>query len=309
MFQTAREPGVVRRPTWRALVRGSGTLAALAALLLLSACSSAEPGGPGGPSSSSGSVLNQRVPLSATPAYLPSAGPRCSGSTNVAVTIPSSLDHLVSACTSQSQDRLVVTNISEFVLDLSSADSTRPHMAVQPYDAFGELLAAADKLEREVQNAAVAAWQAPNGPVLLPVGAQLVATSSQPVQLTVGVAQNASASSFGAELMTAYVVDGLPEDSIPSYYDSLASCVNDAYKLWDELTQQSHPSVGSLMQRALETVASCRALQRKLAADPAAEHPASDGLQPDLSTAADHAGQDDWESNSEQVDGVEGNIR
>ena len=290
-------------------MRGTETLAALAALILLSACSSAEPGGPGGPSSSPGSVLNQPAPLSATPAYMPSEGPQCSGSANVAVPIPSSLDQLVSACTSQSQDTVVVTNLSEFVLDIGSADSTSPHMTVQPYDAFSELLAAGDKLEREVQNAAVAEWQTPNGPVLLPVGAQVVATSSQPVQLTVGVDQNASASSFGAELMTAYVVDGLPEDSVPSYYDSLASCVNDAYKLWNELTQQSPPSAASLMQQALETVASCRALQRKLAADPAAEQPASDGLQPDLSTAADHAGQDDWESKSEQVDSVEGDIR
>jgi len=271
----------------------------MAVLIVLGACSS---GGQTGSPDPVGPLVNQPVPLPATPADIPSAAPQCADSTSVVVQVPSSLDGLVSACASQSGDEVIVTNLSEFVLDVTGYNNTSPQLTVKTYNISSQfLLADEDQLEIEEQNAAVTDWQPTSGMVFLPVGGQVVATSSQPVQLAVQLDPEVSATSFGAELMTAYVVDGLPEHSVLSYYASIASCVNDAYSLWNKFTQQPPASAADMMQQALQTVASCQQLQQKLATDPAAEQPDSDGLQPDLATAAEHAGQKDWESESEDA--------
>jgi hypothetical protein len=297
--------GSYLRSTRRSTSRVSGTLAVLAALLLLSAC------GSGGQASSGGALeqtLNQPMVLPATPVDVPSAAPQCADPTSVVVPVPSNLDGLISACSSQSGDEVVVTNLSVLVFDVSSANNTSPQLTVQQYDPSPELLPAEDKLEVEEQNAAVADWQPSTGTVLLPVGAQVTATSDQPILLAVQADPDVSATSLFAELLTAHIVDSLPEDSVLSYYGSLAACINDAYKLWNEFTQQNPPSAASLMQQALQTISSCQQLQHKLATDAAADHADSEDQQPDLATEAGHAG-DDWESESEDVASVVDDIR
>ncbi len=302
----------VRRPARRrAFRRASGILAVLAALILLSACGSGGQGGSGGQDGSGGALAqtaNQPEILSATPADVPSAAPQCPGSASAAVSVPANLDGLISACASPSGDEVVVTNLSELVFDVHAASSTSPQLTVRQYDPSPELLPAEDRLEIEEQNAAVADWQPSAGEVFLPVGAQVVATSDQPVVLAVQWDPEVSATSLFAELLTAHVVDSLPENSVLSYYSSLAACINDAYKLWDEFTQQNPPSTPYLMQQALQTVASCQQLQHKLSADAEAEHAASDDLQPDLATEAGHAGAD-WQSESEDAPHFELDIR
>ena len=221
--------------TWWALPRASGTLAVLAALILLSACGS---GGQAGSGGALGKLLNQPTVLPATPVDIPSAAPRCADPTSVVVPVPSNLDGLVSACRSKSRDKVVVTNLSVLVFDVSSANSTRPQLTVRQYDPSSELLLAENKLETEELNAVVADWRPSTGTVFLPVGAQVVATSDQPIVLAVQKDPEVSATSLFAELLTAHIADSLPEDSVLSYYDSLAACINDAYKLWTSSLSQ-----------------------------------------------------------------------
>jgi hypothetical protein len=190
------------------------------------------------------------------------------------------------------------------VFDVSSANSTSPQLTVRQYDPSSELLLAENKLETEELNAVVTYWRPSTGTVFLPVGAQVVATSDQPIVLAVQKDPEVSATSLFAELLTAHIVDSLPEDSVLSYYGSLAACINDAYQLWNEFTQPNPPNIVSLMQQALETIGSCRQLQHKLTTDAAADHADSVDLRPDLATEAGHAG-DDWESESEDVPHVE----
>jgi hypothetical protein len=288
--------------TWWALPRASGTLAVLAALILLSGCGSG--GGQANSGGALGKMLNQPTALPATPVDVPSAAPQCADPTSVVVPVPSNLDGLVSACRNQSRDEVVVTNLSVLVFDVSSANSTSPQLTVRQYDPSSELLLAENKLETEELNAVVTYWRPSTGTVFLPVGAQVVATSDQPIVLAVQKDPEVSATSLFAELLTAHIVDSLPEDSVLSYYGSLAACINDAYQLWNEFTQPNPPNIVSLMQQALETIGSCRQLQHKLTTDAAADHADSVDLRPDLATEAGHAG-DDWESESEDVPHVE----
>ena len=200
---------------------------------------------------------------------------------------------------------MVVTNLSDFVMDVSSAGTATTQLTVNLSDAPSEpLILPEDKLEVEEQNAAVADWQPSTGVVFLPVGAQLTASSSQAVQLEVQPDPEVSATSRAAELLTAYVADSLSESTVLSYYNSIADCVNDAYNLWNELTSPSPPSAGALMQQALQTIASCEQLRQKLDSDVAAEH-ADNGSPPDLAAVADHADQDDWQSDYDDIDHVD----
>lgn len=299
----------------RTPLQATVSLAVLSALLLVTlvaACGSGGGSAGGGSSDSLGfgsPTAQQQAQLPATPADIPSGPPQCTGSADTFTPVPASLSPLVSACASQSGDEMVVTNLSQFVLDISPANGTSVQLQPGQYDTSAGLLPAGDELEVTEQNAAVAEL-APSDPstVLLPVGGQVIATSDQPVQLTVQVDSSASAASYGAELMTSYVVDNLTENGIGSYYDSIANCVNDAYSLWQKLYQQPPPSADDLIQQALQTYGSCLELNRKLTEDLAAEHPDSQGLQPDLATVAEGAREPNWESKSASVDNVDADI-
>jgi hypothetical protein len=248
------------------------------------------------------------VILAAIPADVPSAAPSCTGSDSAPVSVPPSLNGVVSACASQSGNQMVVTNLSQFVLNVGPAGNNIPRLTVKLPSTSGELLPVPeDVLEVDEQNAALAIWQPPANAVFLPVGGRVVATSSQGVQLEVWADPQVSATVRAAELLTAYVADSLSEDSVLSYYNSIAQCVNDADTLWSELTSQSS-SAATVMQQALQTIGSCEQLRQKLNKDVATEH-ADDGSPPDLATVAEHAGQDDWESKFDDVDNIDIDIR
>ena len=275
--------------------------AAIATLIFLSGCNSGGEGGSGGVAPPV-PATNQPVRLPATPADIPSAAPRCTGSTSEVVFVPASLRGLVSACASQSGDTMLVTNLSDLVLDVTPGNNSSPQLTVKTYNTLYEfLLPDEEQLEIKEQNAAVAAWRPASRTVFLPVGGHVVATSSQPVHLAVQEDQGVSATSLGAELLTAYVVNRLPEDSVLSYYPSIASCVSAAYKLWGEFTQPSHPSAAALIQQAIETLSACEELEHKLATELSAEHPDSDRLHDDLATEEEHAEQKYWQSETEDA--------
>ena len=119
---------------------------------------------------------------------------------------------------------MMVTNLSQFVLDISPANGTTANLTVDPYTSY-QSLPTAGELEVEVQNAAVANLTPPSPTtVLLPVGGQVAAaTSHPPVQVEVQVDQQASAASFGAILMTSYVVSNVPANSILDYANRIAN--------------------------------------------------------------------------------------
>jgi hypothetical protein len=288
--------------------RSASAAGVVAALLLLSACNS----GPAANSSESSGALsaaeNEPVLLAAVPVDVPSAAPSCGGSDSVSVPVPPSLNGVVSACASRSGNQMVVTNLSQFVLDVAGADGTSPNLTVTLPSTSSEFMPAPeDVLEVKEQNAALTIWQPPAGAVFLPVGGQVTATSSNGVQLEVSADGEVSATVRAAELLTGYVADSLPEDSVLSYYASIADCVNDAYSLWNDLNSQS-TSASTVLQQALETISSCELLRQKLSKDVATEH-ADDGSPPDLATVAEHAGEDDWQEESHDVDSIDTDIR
>jgi hypothetical protein len=288
--------------------RSAPAAGVVAALLLLNACHSGSAVTSAEQSGGLAAAQNEPVILSATPVDVPSAAPSCTGSTGVSVPVPPILSGVVSACASQSGNRMVVTNLSQFVLNIGPADDTSPKLTVTlPSTASEVLPAPEDVLEVEEQNAALADWRPPTGAVFLPVGGQVVATASQGVELEVWADPQVSVTIRAAELLTAYVADSLSEDSVLSYYNSIANCVNDASTLWNELTSQS-TSAATVMQQALQTIGSCEQLRQKLTKDVTAER-AEDGSPPDLATVAEHAGEEDWQSESDDVDHIDTDIR
>jgi hypothetical protein len=307
--------------------RASRCLALLAVALLAAACGSSgesgASGGSGGGSGSPGSGTSTTplapplvMAIAATPPDIPSSPPACGGYAGLPQLVPSSLASLVSVCVSPAgytPDEMVIYNLSDDVLDVSSAQFGAQPVITPHYPSPDGPLPEPDDMEIYAQNAAVAHLQPGNGTTLLPVGGYVVATQATPMLLNVRVDFPASNTSYGAQLMTGYVVDNLvkalPEDSAASYEVSIAECVNAAYSLWTTLNQQPDDTATNVMYQALQTVGPCQELQQKVAADKAeeiavaaeADRLGSDGLHSDLAKVAETAGEDDWESGLEDV--------
>jgi hypothetical protein len=299
-----------RRPSRGRLASAGLILPLAASLTLLSACHS---GGSSSSGGSLGSLVDAPPPLPAQPLDIPTAAPQCTGSTSVTVTVPAELSGYVSACESQAGDEVVITNLSQDVFNVIPAGNAEVNLKSEQYDSSADLLPSEDELEAAAQSVAVDDLRPPGDSVFLSVGGQVVATASQPFQVYVQYDPDASATSFAAGVMSGYVVESLiralPEDSVASYTASVANCVNAAFSLWNQLTSQQPPSAKSLVLQALQTYAACGELQKKMAADPDVEHPGSDGLEPDLGTAAQDAGQQDWQSESTDADNIDLEIR
>jgi hypothetical protein len=130
--------------------------------------------------------------------------------------------------------------------------------------------------------------------------------------VTVKVDAYASGVSYFAQLMTGYVVDNLiealPEDSAAAYAVSIADCVNAADDfLYKAFQQQPPPGAADLMQAALQTIAECQNLKRKVTADHDEQIAAgAEENRDDLSAVANAAGQKEWESKFEEDDSTHG---
>lgn len=308
-------------------------LALLAVLVLAAACgsgSTGSSGGSGGSGSTGGSGGSGGAPpaasvvpplilaIAATPPDIPSTAPACGGYADVPLIVPASLESLVSACVSPVGDvtgEMVIYNLSDYVIDIEpvSTDGLSQPAITPYYGVPAELLPSPDSIEVYAQNAAVAHLQPASGGALLPVGGHVIATQSGAVHLTAQVDSSASDASYGAQLMTGYVVDNLiealPEDSAVSYEASIVGCVNAADSVWDGLNQQPPESATDLMSTAIETVGPCQDLQHKLAADHSeeiavaarADHLNHQDLTPDLEKVTDTAGEDGWDTAFEDI--------
>jgi hypothetical protein len=295
-----------RRLTQPAPGRASACLATLAALMLVTACSSGNSSST--PASSSLLVPQMKIAkVTAIPPDVPSAPPPCPADANVAQQLQT---NLVSACVNQTDNEAVIFNLTDFVLDVSSANTTTT--SIQPYNGSSpEPLPSTDAIEVDAQNSVVADLRPPADAVLLPVGGSVV-VSGTPPSVTVKVDGYASGVSYFAQLMTGYVVDNLiealPEDSAAAYAVSISECVNAADNLlYEAFKQQPPPGATDLMQAALQTIAECQNLKRKLTADHDEQIAAIDKEnRDDLSAVANAAGQEEWESKFEEDDTAHG---
>jgi hypothetical protein len=295
-----RRPDHAGRLSQRAPGRTSGCLAILAALMLVTACSSGNSSSTPAPSS----LLFPQMKIAkvaAIPPDVPSAAPSCPADANIARQVQTSL---VSACVNQADTEAVIFNLTDFVLDVRSANTTTT--SIKPYNGSSpEPLPSTDAIEVDAQNSVVANLQPPSDAVLLPVGGFVVALGTPP-SVTVKVDGYASGVSYFAQLMTGYVADNLiealPEDSAAAYAISISECVNAADNfLYEAFKQQPPPGVTDLMQSALQTIAACQGLKRKLTADHDEQIAAVDEEnRDDLSAVANAAGQEEWESKFEE---------
>ncbi len=199
---------------------------------------------------------------------------------------------------------MVVTNLSVFALDIGSANDTSPYVTITPPDAAA--YPPAEQLEVDAQteaatgvvtgamsNGAVSGYLSPGSMILLPVGGQLDATGTPPIQLTVQVDMNASEATLAAGTMTGYTVEAFsnPQNIDSSYALSIAECAIAAYQLWNSFSPSS-PGTADPIKQALETIVKCGELYNKLNEDPNASPPANGEVQPDLITKEEQAGRD-----------------
>ena len=297
-------PNCVSRLAQQAPGRASGCLAIFAVLMLVTACSS---GSSSGTSVSSLLLPQMKIAkVAAIPPDVPSADPACPTYASVARQVPT---NLVSACINHADSEAVIFNLTDSVLDVSSANTTTT--SIQAYNGSSpEPLPSTDAIEVDAQNSVVAHLQRPVGVVLLPVGGSVVALGTPP-SVTVKVDGYASSVSYFAQLMTGYVADNLvealPEDSAAAYAVSISECVNAAEDfLYKAFKQQPPPGPADLMQSALQTIVECENLKRKLAADHDEQVAAVDEKnRDDLSAVANAAGQEDW-SKFEEDDSTHG---
>jgi hypothetical protein len=245
--------------------------------------------------------------VAAIPPDVPSGAPSCPADAIVAQQLQTSL---VSACVNQVDNEAVIFNLTDFVLDVSSANATTT--SIQAYNGSSpEPLPSTDAIEVNAQNSVVANLRPPAGVVLLPVGGFIVALGTPP-SVTVKVDGYASGVSYFAQLMTGYVADNLvealPEDSAAAYAVSISNCVNAADDLlYKAFKQQPPPGATELMQAALQTIVECQDLKRKLTADHDEQIAAVDEKnRDDLSAVANTAGQEEWESKLEEDDSMHG---
>jgi hypothetical protein len=299
-------PNHVSRLTQWAPRRASGCLAILAALMLVTACSSGNSSNT--PASSSLLVPQMKIAkVAAIPPDVPSAAPACPAYATVAQTLQT---HLVSACINQADTEAVIFNLTDFVLDVSPANTTTTK--IQPYNGSSpEPLPSTDAIEVYAQNSVVASLRPPADTVLLPVGGSVVVWGTPP-SVTVKVDGYASGVSYFAQLMTGYVADNLiealPEHSAAAYAVSIADCVNAADNLlYEAFKQQPPPGAADLMQAALQTIAECKDLKQKLTADHDEQIAAIvKENRDDLSAVANAAGQQEWESKFQEDDSTHG---
>lgn len=301
-----RGPDRVSRLTRRAPGRASGCLVILVALMLVAGCG---PGNSGGTSASLSVLLPPMkiAKVAAIPPDVPSAPPPCPAYATVAQTLQTSL---VSACINQADSEAVIFNLTDFVLDVSSANTTTTR--IQPYNGSSpEPLPSTDAIEVYAQNSVVANLQPPANTALLPVGGSVVVWGTPP-SVTVRVDGYASGVSYFAQLMTGYVADNLiealPEDSAAAYAVSIADCVNAADNLlYTAFNQEPRPGAADLMHAALQTIAACESLKRKLTTDHDEQVAAIDEEnRGDLSAVANAAGQQEWESKLQEDDSLHG---
>src|SRR5208283_1206159 len=73
--------------------------------------------------------------LPATPPDVPSGAPPCTGSFGQQVNnLPADLQNLISACYSSQEDEWQFTNLTQLVLDITSAAGSSSSLQVSPYD-------------------------------------------------------------------------------------------------------------------------------------------------------------------------------
>ncbi len=309
----------------RSSPRAAAALIVSGILLIVGCGSNAAPGtgvAPGagassgaGPGSSGPIAPPMIMTIAATPPDIPLNHPACTGYADLPLPVAANISGLVSACTSPpayGPDVMVISNLSDFVLDIRSASSSQPALRAY-YPASDNLLPSGEEIETYAQDASVRQLAPPAGTILLPVGGHVIATQDEPIQVSVQVDQYASAASYAAQLMSGYVVDNLteqiPEDSALSYELSIADCVNAAHTLWQGLYQQPSGDATATLRTALSTIPACQDLQRKVTSDHAEElsAAAADGrlstpvLDQDLAAVAEAADQVGWESHLDDV--------
>lgn len=293
-------------------IRSLAVLSALILVTLVTACGSgggSSGGGSSGESTPCGGLGSGESPcqIPATPPDVPSQAPPCTGSLDQRASVRADLQGLISACSDPQGDKMEVTNISQFVLDITPAAGTSAQLNVTSYDTSSDPVpTAAGVLEVEAQNTVVQSWS-PDNPAtsLLPVGGTLMATTSYPpVQLSVNVDQDVSGYSFGAAALTSYVVSNVGTESPGDYYQSIADCINATYQLWQELVQQQPPTVLALMNQALAS-SSCGELVKKVT-DYLNN---SDPLSVAAERGAEHAGEPDWISKFNEQEQVQDVIK
>ncbi len=308
----------VARPSRSALI--------LAAALVAVGCGSSGAGssaGSGGSGESGGSASQIVLPpllerITAIPPDVPVAAPACNSSENLSLTnnnptvlapVPPTLQSLESTCSNYAGDNpevMVIYNLTDDVLDVSPASGSAP--VIEPkYPAPSGILPSWDDLEIDEQNSIIEHQQsqAQQGTYLVPVGGEALIylnAAAPPLDVSVSVDTATSAVSYGAQLITGYVTDNLLDKiSALSYAASIASCVNAAYSLWQDLSQRA--PAATTMLTALQTIPACQDLAKKVRenraeelATASARNLTGDALKPDIDKVADTADAGSWES-------------
>jgi hypothetical protein len=307
--------------TRKALLRSvvSPVLSVLILAALVTACRSSggsfgegsSAGGSAGEASSTSLGYGSPSQLSATPPDVPSQAPSCNGSLSQQVSVPSDLANLVSACSDPQGDQMEITNLSEFVLDVAPASGTSSQLEVSSHDTSSDPLPTfAGQLEVEAQNAVVDGWS-PYDPEarLLPIGGTATATANgTPVHLTVRVDRQMSKMSFEAAELTSYVVSNVVGEDPSNYYQSIADCVNDTWKLWNQLQEQPPPPAAQLLYQSLMAVGSCTKLRNQVQ-DYLDYHSQQMDLAAQASRAAQSTDEFDWVSEYAHEEQVQDEIR
>ncbi len=246
----------------RRLVTGLAAVSAAFLVTVVTACGpsgnsygGSSSGGSGGATSTSLGFGSPSAQLPATPPDVPANAPACTGNLNQRAYVRPNLVRLISGCSNQQETELQITNLSGLVLDVAPAANTSAQLQVTSYDTSSGLLPTpADKLEVEAQNTVLGPWSPNNSAaVFLPVGGTLTATANDPpVELSVNVDAGASWFTFGATIMTGYVVGNVTDATPAEFYQSIADCVNATYQFWLDLDPTQHtPSPADLINQVL----------------------------------------------------------
>jgi hypothetical protein len=204
------------------------------------------------------------------------------------VTVTPAVQDLISLCATQDGTQWDIINISESVLDIYPASGTTLS-APLTYDVSSEPFPTlADNIEVLVQNGVVAGSTAPNGATLLAVGAVIAAAGpgNTAPQVYVSVDRAATQKSFAAGVSTNYVVGNDPDAEPSSFVKSMTDCINSTYNIWQDLKDPS-ANAGQLLLDALDAVASCSEVHKKVK-----EYLESQHEQEDLSQETQLAGDD-----------------
>jgi hypothetical protein len=306
-------PAKIASRDWWALI--------LAAPLLAVACGGCNPTPAATPTPGPVISLPLVEPIVGTPPDVPSSIPACDSTENLSLTsnnqtiataVPAALQSVESTCSNYNGDNpevMVIYNLTDDVLDISPANGTAPNI-VPHFPAPSDLLPSWDDLEIEAQNEVVNTQQAqaPLGTYLIPVGGEAVIyvdAAFPPLDVYVQVDQNASALSYGTQLLTGYVTDNLVDKiSVLSYLGSISDCANAAYSTLQNLNQQA--DAATTIITALQSYPACKELADKVhensAETLATVKPTDDhALKSDLDKVADTAEADTWETGIEDL--------